>query len=69
MFTFTEKQGRRLGGQPRQGATAVPLIATTTVRLEPQQLEDLLHGDFRAQAVKVDTRHAGSSQDTGAIWK
>jgi hypothetical protein len=45
----------------RQGATAVPLIAPATVRLEPQQLEDLWHGDFRAQAVEVDTGHADSS--------
>jgi hypothetical protein len=45
----------------RQGATAVPLIAPATVRLEPQQLEDLWHGDFRAQAVEVDTGHAADS--------
>jgi len=31
------------------------------VRVEPKQLEHLVHGDFRAQAVEVDTGHADSS--------
>jgi hypothetical protein len=48
-------------GTARQGATAVPLIAPATVRLEAKQLEDLLQRDFRAQAVEVDTGHAGAS--------
>ena len=48
-------------GTARQGATAVPLMVAATVRLEAEQLEDLLHGDFRAQAVEVDTGHADSS--------
>jgi hypothetical protein len=37
------------------------LIAPATVRLEAKQPEDLLHRDFRAQAVEVDTGHADSS--------
>ena len=42
----------------RQRAAPVPLLATTTLRLKAEQLEDLLDWDFRAQAVEVDAGHA-----------
>ena len=52
-------------GTARQGAAAVPLIATATVRLKPKQLENLLHGNSRAHAVEVDTGDADSSLAPG----
>jgi hypothetical protein len=38
------------------------LITPATEGFEAEQLEHLLHGDFRAQAVEVDAGHAGSSE-------
>lgn len=48
-------------GTAAQGTTSVPLVAPTTGRREAEQLEYLLHGDFRTHAVEVDAGHAGSS--------
>jgi len=45
----------------RQGAAPAPLIAPATDGFEAEQLEYLLHGDFCAQLVEVDTGHDGSS--------
>ena len=58
MATLTEKQGRARRWTAGQGTTAVPLIAPATVGFEAEQLEHLLHGDFRAQPVEVDAGHA-----------
>ena len=44
-----------------QGAAPVPLISSATVRLKAEQLEYLLHGDFRTQPVEVDAGHDGLS--------
>ncbi len=46
-----------------QGAMPVPLIAPATGALEAEQLEDLLHGDFRTDAVEVDAGHDSSPVD------
>jgi hypothetical protein len=46
----------------------VPLIAPATGALEAEQLEDLLHGDFRTDAVEVDAWHNGSSLGVGGSW-
>jgi hypothetical protein len=40
-----------------QRAVSVPLISSTTNAFEAQQVEYLLHGDFVAKPVEVDTRH------------
>ena len=40
-----------------QGTSAVPLIFPAMSGLEAKQLQDLLHGDFSADAVEVDTGH------------
>jgi hypothetical protein len=51
-----------------QGTSPVPLIAPATGGLEAEQLEYLLHGDFRTQPVEVDTVHDGSSLGAGGIF-
>jgi hypothetical protein len=40
-----------------QRTVSVPLICSTTNTLEAEQVEYLLHGDFVAKRVEVDTRH------------
>src|SRR3974377_48584 len=47
-----------LGGSLMQGTAAVPLHARTGHGLEPEQVEDLGHGDLGTKAVEVDTWHA-----------
>ena len=41
----------------RQRAMAVPLLATTTLWLEAEQLENLVDWDFCAQVIEVDAGH------------
>jgi hypothetical protein len=43
------------------GAPIPVAAAPATGGLEAEQLEYLLHGDFRTQPVEVDTGHDGSS--------
>ena len=46
-----------VGGGAMHGTATVPLIAGPLGGLEGEQVEDLFHGDFAAEAVEVDSGH------------
>ena len=62
------RQGATRGGRGVVHRTRpVQLIAGALGGLEVQLREDALHGDLAAKAVKVDSRHDGSSLGARAI--
>jgi hypothetical protein len=50
-----------------QRTTSVPLHPRSLRGLESQQVQNLLHRDFRANSVEVDAWHGGSSLGDGPV--